>query len=109
MTRALLFLFGSWLLFTVFVTVFAMSAPANQVRALPKWLWVLICIFVPIVGGLLYLALGRPLGGPRPRQTKVVAPDDDPQFLRDLARKLEEESKTDKTEEDDQDPEKDKR
>lgn len=97
MTRALLFLFASWILFTVFVTVFALSAPRTQVRALPKWLWVVICIFVPIVGGLLYLALGRPIGGPRrgfgiPRQ---VAPDDDPQFLRDLARRLEEEEKKD--------------
>jgi hypothetical protein len=49
-----------------------------------------ICLFVPIVGGLLYLVLGRPIGGPKNRfgRTKIVAPDDDPSFLRDLSEKL---------------------
>jgi hypothetical protein len=90
MVRGLLFLFGAWLLFTVFVTVFAASANKNEVRNLPKWLWIIICLFVPVIGGLLYLLLGRPLGGPKLRfgRTKVVAPDDDPAFLRDLSEKL---------------------
>lgn len=90
MTRLLLFLFGTWLLFTVFVTVFAASANKNEVRNLPKWLWVIICAIVPIIGGLLYLVLGRPIGGPKRSfgRTRVIAPDDDPQFLRDLAAKL---------------------
>jgi hypothetical protein len=81
------------LLFTVFVTVFAASAKKNEVRNLPKWAWIVICLFVPIVGGLLYLVLGRPLSGPKNRfgKTKIVAPDDDPTFLRDLSEKLEKE------------------
>jgi hypothetical protein len=90
MVRGLLFVFGVWLLFTVFVTVFAASANKNEVRNLPKWLWILICAAVPFIGGLLYLVLGRPMGQPkqRYRKTKSVAPDDDPAFLRDLADKL---------------------
>jgi hypothetical protein len=89
--RLLIFIAVVWLLFTVFVTVFAASANKNEVRNLPKWLWVLICLAVPIVGGLLYLVLGRPLGRPKGRggKTRVVAPDDDPAFLRDLSSKLE--------------------
>jgi hypothetical protein len=59
--RLLIFIAVVWLLFTVFVTVFAASANKNEVRNLPKWLWVLICLAVPIVGGLLYLVLGRPM------------------------------------------------
>jgi hypothetical protein len=88
--RLLIFIAAVWLLFTVFVTVFAASANKNEVRNLPKWLWILICLAVPIVGGLLYLVLGRPIGTPKPRfrNTKSVAPDDDPAFLRDLAEKL---------------------
>jgi hypothetical protein len=88
--RLLIFIAAAWLLFTVFVTVFAASANKNEVRNLPKWLWILICLAVPIVGGLLYLVLGRPVGTPKPRfrKTKSVAPDDDPAFLRDLADKL---------------------
>jgi apolipoprotein N-acyltransferase len=90
MVRTLLFIFGVWLLFTVFVTVFAASANKNEVRNLPKWLWLLICAAVPFIGGLLYLVLGRPIGPPKQRykRTKSVAPDDDPAFLRDLAEKL---------------------
>jgi hypothetical protein len=91
MVRTLLFIFAVWLLFTVFVTVFAASAKKNEVRNLPKWAWIVICLFVPIIGGLLYLVLGRPAGGPKNRfgKTKIVAPDDDPTFLRDLSDKLE--------------------
>jgi hypothetical protein len=93
MVRTLLFIFAVWLLFTVFVTVFAASAKKNEVRNLPKWAWIVICLFVPIIGGLLYLVLGRPIGGPKNRfgKTKIVAPDDDPTFLRDLSDKLEKE------------------
>jgi hypothetical protein len=115
MVRGLLFLFGAWLLFTVFVTVYAASAKKNEVRNLPKWLWILLCVFVPVIGGLLYLALGRPLGPPKPRQgrTRVIAPDDDPQFLRDLSQRLKDETPSESQispEEDqtDEDPEKGK-
>ena len=90
MVRTLLFIFAAWLLFTVFVTVFAASAKKNEVRNLPKWAWIVICLFVPVVGGLLYLVLGRPVGGTKNRfgRTKIVAPDDDASFLRDLSEKL---------------------
>ena len=102
MVRTLIFIFAVWLLFTVFVTVFAASAKKNEVRNLPKWAWIVICLFVPIVGGLLYLVLGRPIGGPRNRfgKTKIVAPDDDPAFLRDLSEKLEKEKPDTKEPED---------
>ena len=79
-------------IFTVFVTVFAASADARSIRALPKWVWLLLCIFFTPAGGILYLIFGRPLsgGGDRP-STRIVAPDDDPNFLRDLARRMREE------------------
>ena len=88
--RLLIFIAVAWLLFTVFVTVFAASAYKNEVRNLPKWLWILICLAVPIIGGLLYLVLGRPIGRPKGRsgKTRIVAPDDDPAFLRDLSSRL---------------------
>lgn len=96
MVRTLIFIFAAWLLFTVFVTVFAASAKKNEVRNLPKWLWIIICLLVPFIGGLLYLALGRPVGRPKQRfgRTRVVAPDDDPAFLRDLAEKLDAKDET---------------
>ena len=80
--------------FGVFSTVYAAAAKRNEVRVLPKWVWVLMCAFIPLVGGILYLTLGRPIGPTPPMKrgpkTKVVAPDDDPNFLRDLKRRLDE-------------------
>jgi len=83
--------------FGIFTTVYAIAARPNEVRVLPKWLWVIMCAALPLIGGLLYLTLGRPLAPGtgttgRGRQTRVVAPDDDPNFLRDLNRRLNKDS-----------------
>jgi len=94
--RAALFAIGAIGIFTVFVTVFAASAQARSVRVLPKWIWVFLCVFVTPVGGILYLTLGRPLGtdeapAPSAKPRGQRAPDDDPEFLRNLARRLRDE------------------
>lgn len=113
MTRAAIFTLIFVGIFTVFTTVFAASADKNEVRLLPKWAWVLLCLFVPFFGGLLYLMVGRPLrSGPSPRGKKrVIAPDDDPNFLRDLSKRIKkdepepkDDSKKDDTEKDDPKP-----
>lgn len=80
----------AWVVLTVFTTVFAASAKGNEVRVLAKWLWLLIILFVPVLGALLYLVIGRPSGT---QPTKQVAPDDDPDFLRRLAERLKDEEK----------------
>lgn len=70
-------------------------APRKLTRA---W-WVLIIVAVPIAGGILWFTVGRakpprPQPGPGrnnagPRNPKgPVAPDDDPDFLRDIDRRL---------------------
>ena len=104
--RYLLFAIAVTAVFTIFTTVFAASANKNQVRLLPKGVWVLLCLLVPIVGGLLYVTLGRPVpgslssGGRSPSnqgpkwgpgsttRTSTIAPDDDPDFLRRLRERL---------------------
>jgi hypothetical protein len=91
MTRVALATIAFLVVWAVFTTVFAASANKPEVRLLPKWLWVTLCAVVPFFGGLLYLMVGRPLkrepggiGG----KGKVIAPDDDPNFLRDLSKRI---------------------
>jgi len=81
-----------WVVLTVFTTVFAASASPREIRVLRKGVWILIILGVPILGALLYLIQGRPLGKPAPTQ---LAPDDDPDFLRRLAEKLKKENDED--------------
>lgn len=92
--KFLLYGIGALVIFTVFVTVFAASADKREVRLIPKWAWVLICIFLTPFGGLFYLTLGRPVGRDKTPK-KTVAPDDDPEFLRDLSKRLREEGDED--------------
>lgn len=67
----------------------------SRIRSLPKAMWMLLILFVPIIGPILWLVLGRPEGGPRPKPStpsqwatnhRPVAPDDDPAFLEELRR-----------------------
>lgn len=98
--KFLLYGVGALIIFTVFVAVFAASADKREVRLIPKWVWVLICIFLTPFGGILYLTLGRPVGEGKTPRTKTVAPDDDPEFLRNLAERL----RRDKDKDEDTDP-----
>jgi hypothetical protein len=91
MTRVAVATFGFLIIWGIFTTVFAASADKNEVRLMPKWVWVILCLFVPFFGGLLYLMVGRPLPlkpGPSGGQSRVIAPDDDPNFLRDIQKFL---------------------
>ncbi|MER5622931.1 PLDc N-terminal domain-containing protein [Streptosporangium sp. NPDC002544] len=90
-------IFAFWLycLFDVITT------PDEESRNLPKLLWVLIVVLLLAVGGLFWLLLGRPYGPRAPRSLLVEdmpqrpeapkGPDDDPDFLKDLDRRLRDE------------------
>ena len=83
-----------------------LSAEDKEIRTLPRAAWVLVILLVPLVGAVAWFSAGRPvpavdgvrvrgLGGgpgvrragrgewPRPHR-RVVAPDDDAEFLRSL-------------------------
>ena len=95
--RWVLFSVAAVLIFTVFVTAHAVATPSVRMRNLPKPVWLLLCIFVAPIGGILYLMLGRPIDGPTGetnRTRKPVAPDDDPEFLRNLEKRLRDEGES---------------
>ena len=74
-------------------------------RNLPKLVWLLVVVFLPTVGSLAWLLLGRPSLGPyrqapyrRPRPTSprssrpraARGPEDSPEFLSELERRARE-------------------
>jgi hypothetical protein len=67
--------------------------PGALMRTLPKAVWFLVVVLIPLVGALAWFFLGRPSAVPASggggltaavRRRGPVAPDDDPRFLRSL-------------------------
>jgi hypothetical protein len=98
MGRVYVLLFFLGLVLAVFALISCLSAEDGEVRALPRWAWVVIILFFPLLGSIAYFAAGRPQRtGPRSgkwrpgggfpeaqRPKRPLAPDDDPEFLRQL-------------------------
>ena len=77
------------LVYCVFAIV---KTPAEQVRLLPKAVWLLLVVLLPLVGGLGWLLLGRPPAArpeSAPARPVAPAPDDDEAFLRSLHERVE--------------------
>lgn len=57
----------------------AICAEEHQVRHLPKVVWLLVVIAVPLLGSVLWLVFGRPVGvgGPRPVPSTSTFPEYD--------------------------------
>jgi hypothetical protein len=79
------------LLLAVGVTIYALvdcwNSTDDEVRGLPRLAWLLVVLLFPLVGGIAYLTVGRDRdrsGSPRLNRPRVVAPDDDPDFLSQL-------------------------
>jgi hypothetical protein len=81
MARVLVFAAIAAAVLTVFAVVDCALTERARVRALPKWAWLLVVLVLPVVGPLLWLVLGRGSARRRP-VTRVIGPDDDPEFLR---------------------------
>jgi hypothetical protein len=64
--------------FWVYTIVDCSVQPATRHRGVSKPIWILIVVFLPVLGGLLWLTVGRV------RRSTIIArraPDDDPEFL----------------------------
>ena len=72
--------------FYIYCIIDVLRTRSGDTRSLPRWVWLLVVIVLPLVGGLLWLLLGRVWGSPGRRRRKrgPVAPDDDPNFLKKL-------------------------
>ena len=81
----------------VFCLIEAIQTPGDEVRNLPKFTWILLIVFLPLIGCIAWLVAGRPnsrrmsswrVGNGFPEYERPAAvpappaPDDDPEFLR---------------------------
>jgi hypothetical protein len=48
----------------VFCLIDVVTADEGTIRYLPKVVWLLLVVFVPLAGSLVWLVAGRPVGGP---------------------------------------------
>jgi hypothetical protein len=58
----------------------------RQTKGISKPAWIVVQIVLPVIGAVLWFLIGRPHGtGPTPvSYSHPMAPDDDPDFLRNL-------------------------
>jgi hypothetical protein len=80
---------------SVYAAIDCLRSPSNEIRALPKPVWLLVIAVTVLfaLGAIAYLIFGRPNSGPTSgpggggQIHRGPAPDDDPEFLRSLGRK----------------------
>jgi len=85
MVRLFVFLAAVQLVLLVLALIGALSA--DRVRAMPRALWVLVILLIPLLGPTAYFLWGRPVPPPHERpvhraRSRPSSPDDDPEFLR---------------------------
>lgn len=83
MTRTAIIIAVVWLALTVYSLVDVIMIDRFRVRGVPKGLWIVFIIILPLVGAALWFLVGR--GKTPTRPSRSVAPDDDPDFLRGLS------------------------
>ncbi len=86
---------------TIYAFIDCLNTPEEEVKHLPKTVWVLIILLFSIVGPVVWLFAGKKRsavggGGRRPRgRAQWVAPDDNPDFLKSLRDEQEKRDKKD--------------
>lgn len=79
MARALIVLAVAAAVFWVFSTVDCAVQPPSRHRGVSKRAWIAIVVLIPVIGGILWFAIGRTR--PDAQRQRPIAPDDDPTFL----------------------------
>ncbi len=83
------------LVLLVYCALDVLSTPAASVRSLPKAVWFVLLVVLPLLGPLAWLYAGRPRRGATRRAAapEPGAPDDDEDFLRELRRRADDHRK----------------
>lgn len=83
MLRVLLFAVGFGL--SLYALIDCVRTEDNRVKSLPKIVWLLLIVLVTYLGPIAWIVAGRDRQWPPfPQERRPIAPDDDPDFLRNL-------------------------
>ena len=82
MVRVALAIAALIVVIAIFCAIDALMIDRSRIRALPRWVWVLLIVLLPALGSVLWMLVGRG------KLAKSVAPDDDPEFLAQLKKRL---------------------
>jgi Phospholipase_D-nuclease N-terminal len=72
--------------FVLFAFIDLLMTDRRRIRALNKPIWALVIIVIPVIGAILWFVLGKARRS-QAAEVRMVAPDDDPRFLQNLALK----------------------
>lgn len=88
--------------FYIFALVDLALIDKSRTRGLAKPAWIVVVVLFPIVGAVLWFAVGRvrlrDIGGGSSFDRRPIAPDDDPAFLNKIAREKDLEDRLEKLE-----------
>lgn len=76
----------------VYTIIDVILANPRRVRGLPKALWIVIAVLLPVIATILWFTIGKDRGKAA-KATRQMAPDDDPEFLRKLGSDKEQEER----------------
>ncbi|MCC3281370.1 MULTISPECIES: PLD nuclease N-terminal domain-containing protein [Arthrobacter] len=71
----------------IYAVIDCLMSSAREVRSISKPAWLATIVLLPVLGAILWFLFGRPGRRPEPRpraNRHPTAPDDDPEFLRNL-------------------------
>jgi hypothetical protein len=84
MARLALILVILFIAFTIFAFIDCFRTETSRVRALPKYLWLVLIVILTPFGGILWLTIGKDRSEHSRVPNSSYGPDDDPAFLRQL-------------------------
>ncbi|GAB7043455.1 MULTISPECIES: PLD nuclease N-terminal domain-containing protein [Catenuloplanes] len=86
MARLFAFVFLLQIAMAVVALISCLSAEPEQIRRLPRLVWAVVIVLIPVAGPILWFLAGRvrPGRGAAGAPRRPLAPDDNPDFLRTL-------------------------
>lgn len=79
-----LFIFLAAVALVLLILALISSLSAERPRSMPRFVWILLILLIPIAGPVAWFLAGRPGSSAHRPSRRPMSPDDDPDFLRSM-------------------------